>query len=209
MLSRIPFYAARSAEFPLVRHKKVLVFHLEKRIPLRKFRTEKLSGSPEFHPAPAERGLGALLPCLEALPASHAPVVYRRFQLQNCLPRHARAILQPSGCGRNSQCKELKRVSSWSNSISFSHQSRPPICGNATSFASEGSDGISQRKRIVAVKAPRHCAATKPGQRVPFLDIRRRKASMRRLTVERYRYQRAKKTHFLVSKFPFHVASYH
>jgi hypothetical protein len=43
-----------------VRHKKVLVFHLEKRIPLRKFRS----------------------------------------------------------CERNFQCRELKRVSSWSNSIS-------------------------------------------------------------------------------------------
>jgi hypothetical protein len=77
-LRRMPFYAARSAEFPLtrrswVRHKKVRVFHLEKRIPLRSFRTEGLSGSPEFHPAPAERGLGALLPCLEAVPGLQSP----------------------------------------------------------------------------------------------------------------------------------------
>jgi hypothetical protein len=50
------------------------------------------------------------------------------------------------------------------NSISFSHHSRPGwVCGNTTSFASEGSEGRSQRKRTVAVKAPRNCAATKPG----------------------------------------------
>ena len=30
-------------------------------------------------------------------------------------------------------------------------------------FASEGSNGTSQRKRIVAVKAPRSCATMKPG----------------------------------------------
>jgi hypothetical protein len=35
--------------------------------------------------------------------------------------------------------------------------------GNTASFASEGSDGTSQLKRIVAVKAPRSCAAINPG----------------------------------------------
>jgi hypothetical protein len=52
----------------------------------------------------------------------------------------------------------------WSNSIRLGHHSRPAwACGNTTFFASEGSDGTSQRKRIVAAKAPRSCATTNPG----------------------------------------------
>jgi hypothetical protein len=45
----------------------------------------------------------------------------------------------------------------------FDHSRPAWACGNTTSFALEGSDGTSQRKRTVAVKAPRSCATIKPG----------------------------------------------
>ena len=104
---------------------------------------------------------------LQEVAQEEVPIAYYAFDLLRLNGKNLQALPIEE---RKAQLEELlkKQPGMIRYSVSFTkhlgHHSRPAwVCGKTTSFASEESDGTSQRKRIVAAEAHRNCAATKPG----------------------------------------------